>query len=905
MRKTTLAVAVVVILIIAAAAPALLLLGGEEKIESGVVLNEILYDPFGPDEGNEWVEIINTGKQAENLAGWMLVNRTGSMAAALPDWSLPAGAILTIQMGEGVDDSDFTDGEGLFYSGFLTEMNNTVDEVALCAGDLDDSTIVDFLCWNSDDGYVAGVSHEAAVKAGIWSEGDFYDCSFPGGRAPVAGFSLGRDVNSSDTDSSQDWDRDGGIDAYRVTPGKINAAPLFSVDEGIKIVQTQANLFLMEWGYDVLDANHSVLQEMEQPTESLVVANHTFHVTIGGIEDNLSGEGRYRWWKESDTLWKEELTLSLTPPVGSPLLNISRLRTCMEEGNVQTMNEILYWNETLWEIIEETEEESEEEEIELTMVHRVCSSNSTTTITQVASDEWSEFTSVQKWLGYRDEAQWINFSKNYTILENDRLDVWTELNCSSDSRVDMKIQSHYLLTMEVSWERFDSMAEVNATYLDYWLAYGEIEYEMSEEGHFLLERANDTHYLLNWSVPLETDDVPESTLDVGARGSIEFFSSPSGTVYRGQITSNQNNQTKLFCVDGYESVVGGGVCAIAGGIIGSFFGPGLGTIIGGGVGAAACGAVGLGIEIATEEDEEKPTIEFELGDSGSNKEKGWLTVTITISDNEGLDKIEYHSHSTSRSKTWDHTYGQLGESKTIVKTLINPKCVVDTRTITIKAWDETGNMAVDSRQIQVPARDCTPNVQNTTPDNEDCCVPTDSQIVVEFCKPMNTTSVMTALSIWPSIDYTHSWNEEETIITLTPTEELSPMTLYMVNISVDAKSSAEMPLLEPYSFSFTTMDPIGPNVTIVDPPDGWITDLPFVLVSGFATDNLGVTKIGINTIWTEGSINISTPLAEPSVDYFFEFEVELHEGANTIIVWAMDECGNYTQTVIMVMYTPP
>ena len=193
MDKRLLAVIVAIIIIIAIAIPAALLLGGEEERTDAIInINEVMYDPFGEDDGNEWIELYNPSQVSQSIYGWTVVNRTGDVIATLPDWLLPPGAYLIINLGSGTDDWDFTDGSGSYHAG--TEgavLSNTQDEVAVSDGALSAKRIIDFTCWCSDDEYHPGPAHDAAVEAGVWTwSGDYFDTGYPSGNSMVSPISL-------------------------------------------------------------------------------------------------------------------------------------------------------------------------------------------------------------------------------------------------------------------------------------------------------------------------------------------------------------------------------------------------------------------------------------------------------------------------------------------------------------------------------------------------------------------------------------------------------------------------------------------------------------------------------------------------------------------------------------------
>ncbi|MEW6609815.1 MAG: Ig-like domain-containing protein, partial [bacterium] len=59
-------------------------------------------------------------------------------------------------------------------------------------------------------------------------------------------------------------------------------------------------------------------------------------------------------------------------------------------------------------------------------------------------------------------------------------------------------------------------------------------------------------------------------------------------------------------------------------------------------------------------------------------------------------------------------------------------------------------------------------VTTSTPDNEATGVGTDENIVINFSKPMDITSVENAFSIYPDIQGEFSWSNNNRTLTFTP-----------------------------------------------------------------------------------------------------------------------------------------
>jgi hypothetical protein len=173
---------------------------------AGVVINEVVCDPtsFGrenPIPEAVRIELYNAGPDDVFLADWTISNRDAVPGIILPPWALPAGAFLTIHLTDGIDDPDFADGAGDLYVGDPGPLFNTPqDECALFQGPPGLDTIIDFLAWSEDAGYLPGPAHTLASGAGIWPHGSYIDTS---DRQP--GASLARYFDGFDRNLTSDW----------------------------------------------------------------------------------------------------------------------------------------------------------------------------------------------------------------------------------------------------------------------------------------------------------------------------------------------------------------------------------------------------------------------------------------------------------------------------------------------------------------------------------------------------------------------------------------------------------------------------------------------------------------------------------------------------------------------------
>ena len=100
-------------------------------------------------------------------------------------------------------------------------------------------------------------------------------------------------------------------------------------------------------------------------------------------------------------------------------------------------------------------------------------------------------------------------------------------------------------------------------------------------------------------------------------------------------------------------------------------------------------------------------------------------------------------------------------------------------------------------------------------------VPIDGTLRIEFSEAMNTTLVEDALDLNFGPGYSVQWEQEDTILVITPHEDLDHATDYKVTITTDAMDLAGNPLDEMFELSFTTApDTEPPKIVLTDPGDG-------------------------------------------------------------------------------------
>ena len=814
MKRRTIISIILVVVLVAALALVGRLYCRPPAARAEVKINEVMFNPFGEDAGAEWLELHNDDLQDHSIRGWTIWSKSGSVAA-LPDWTLPSGCYLLVVFGGGISDSDFSDGQGVFFTGGdLEVMHDDEDEVGLYVGAAGASRIVDFVCWSTGGDYSPGEAYRHAVRARQWSDGLFVDLGFPSGKSMVGGFSVGRDKGCTDTDLPDDWDRNGGVDAYFATPGLMNAGPYFTVDWGIKLVQTKVNLFLMERGHQVIHASHQIMSESQTDDETYVKATHNFTTAYAGYEDTFGGIGEYRWTRVGPDLWRDEVGIELVGSAEDELYSLNYSRQYQDNGLSQVISESfagvhsceVFDNEEVLPDVVIGPKPTASTHTE----QRSISDVSTTQITQIALNQYRVETTSAKDLAYRNEKQNLSFVKTYRVVADDSIEASATLTLTSDVREALQISMAYAMDTDVGWHQAHDLGNIEALYSQYDLTVGQQHYSLVEPGYYRMTKESGTdRYDIDCRILLGG----VKSFEIGCEGYIERVLEAGEVIYRGEIADVAGVTSWRFYVDGWEAAVGGGVCAIAGGLIGLFW-VGVGSITGAGAGGAACGAVGAAIEAATEPDTTKPTIEWEILDSGSDKDKGWLRVKVTVSDGTKVADWGVTAKNQDGQTLTNRSYQPDANSDSKVFPLHNKHCGPRVVTLTVSATDSSGNVMRDSRQFNVPARICTPNIEKTEPAKGDVGVPVHSHVTVTFCKPMDTTATASAFSIFPAVDFTIVWFEYNSVATLTPVGPLAYGTTYSVIISTEALSYAGFPLEEPYMFSFKTASEAQPPIVV-------------------------------------------------------------------------------------------
>lgn len=286
-----------------------------------IKINEILYNPLGADEGNEWVELYNDGESAVDLSGWTISGSNGSVKAVLPVIDFPQGCFMIVHFGPdepgmhefsisdseelGIGETKFeSEGYAYYFVGTLEEVfKNDEDSIALYMGEPSAETIVDYVAWNSKSlkGDVLSVAESYASDADIWTRGTYLDTSYANENFVIRGETIGRNSASADTDSPEDWSDNGGSDAWGPSEGWSNSGPLYTYDVGLFLSQYDINTILWEYGFSVEKVTAQDIQVTDSAENLSVTIDYEFTLESYGISVQFRGICKHNWDAVNET----------------------------------------------------------------------------------------------------------------------------------------------------------------------------------------------------------------------------------------------------------------------------------------------------------------------------------------------------------------------------------------------------------------------------------------------------------------------------------------------------------------------------------------------------------------------------------------------------------------------------
>ena len=785
-----------------------------QKSAPQIVINEVMFNPLGDDIGGEWIELYNKGDAPHNLGGWTISTIDGQQIAELPAWQIPVHAYLVVWIGEGTDDTDFSDGSGTYYTGTTGAfLDNIEDAVALYEGTPNSKTIVDFISWCAGSNYNPGAAHEYAVAAGIWDSGAYLDTSFETSTTFVLdGETIGRNKSSDTTHSCADWNDHGGMDAYFPTPGVKNAGPLFNSALGIKLTQLKANLLLVEeGGYRVVDSGHTVTEVTETDTEVYIIADHTFSVEKNDTQTTFQGTGNYGWYRMSPTTWKEELNLTLnSASEPSEKYYLAYVREWTTEGLSHDV--------------------AVTEKIERTTLNGTETFDDTTLLRAILKDPDTYATTVTRDLSEKGTERHFEFTMEETNISDAVMEGHTHLAMTSDIEEDVTIETHYERTAEENYD-FDlifNMASLcnpipvaNATYDQYDLNTGEALYSLSEPGEFRVQQTDEEHFHVFWSFKLTNPT--EGDVVMTGEGDFEVIVINGEEFIKGTVTDGQGNVYQ-YCIDGFWVAATVFIVGIVVGYVVSVLvtdrTPPILIDYTAEVKGDCCKTL---VEL---------TLTVEDPDYWTHYDTDFVQA-ILIPDAEDVPAGEIPGNAPRYRPPGGRV--TAGKEHTFSYDLEHKKCTEEFQ-VRIILYDGATNSSEYQLSITVPAPqsmqpyccdkddvetyECTdsckiqcpeigpPNIESTFPMNGEINVPVNTRtIIINFCKSMNTKSVEEALTINPypyPMGVKATWNSKNTVLTLVLGQDLHYDTTYVIEINSTARSHWDVTLPERYTFSFTT-----------------------------------------------------------------------------------------------------
>jgi len=319
------------------------------ELAGNVKINEILYNPLGADEGNEWIELYNDGESAVDLSGWTISGTDGSVKAVLPAIDFPPGCFMIVHFGPeepgmyeyslsnpGIGETKFEDeGYAYYFVGTLDEVfKNDADSIALYMGEPSAETIVDYVTWNSKSfdilapppviPVVLNVAEGFASDAGIWTRGTYFDTSYDNENFVLRGETIGRNSASADTDSPEDWSDNGGSDAWGPTEGWSNSGPLYTYDVGLFISQYDINTVLWEYGFSVEKVVAHDIQVTDSEGRLSVTIDYEFTLEIYGVSVQFRGICDHGWLAINETSYVVATYVQLISDLGEDFQLYSR-----------------------------------------------------------------------------------------------------------------------------------------------------------------------------------------------------------------------------------------------------------------------------------------------------------------------------------------------------------------------------------------------------------------------------------------------------------------------------------------------------------------------------------------------------------------------------------------------------
>ncbi|MCK4950113.1 MAG: hypothetical protein KAS60_08510, partial [Thermoplasmata archaeon] len=239
-----------------------------------LVINEA-----SPKTTEEWVELYNGG-DAIDINGIVISDQDGFTWKRSSSLVVPNDVYIILMNGTGTDDTDFSDGNGTLYIG-TTEFADSGDDVLLKFGGNDMG--LDFVKWGAGGDVQDCPSDPASENS--WSG------TLP---APSGTDTIGRDKDSSDTNTAGDWDKNGGPDVNLPTKGHVNYEATLTVHGGDQapssVYQGQTLVVMLNL---TLSADYGWIEVTELDVRKTGTSSTESDISAATLWDDVDGDGEY------------------------------------------------------------------------------------------------------------------------------------------------------------------------------------------------------------------------------------------------------------------------------------------------------------------------------------------------------------------------------------------------------------------------------------------------------------------------------------------------------------------------------------------------------------------------------------------------------------------------------------
>ncbi len=205
----------------------------------------------------------------------------------------------------------------------------------------------------------------------------------------------------------------------------------------------------------------------------------------------------------------------------------------------------------------------------------------------------------------------------------------------------------------------------------------------------------------------------------------------------------------------------------------------------------------------TDVDDTAPTVAIVSPSDGAEL-SGNILIVVTAADDVGVEEVEILIDGSPVTALDEAPYEWSWSTDSVAS---------GSHTVRAEATDPTGNVGWD--EIQVVISSDRPVLPGPEPPMVESISydPTAGRFDIQFSKPMDRTSAESALHIEPDILYSTSWTDDS-ILTVVLQEVTQAELTYVLTIDETAADTEGIALEEPFTFSFSGVDPGGGGGTL-------------------------------------------------------------------------------------------